>query len=74
MKKQQLKQQLTLIPLLLSFILGVVFVSVFSCLNPIGFNPELRIATESTVSGEIGIDNINSAELRFVNHTRSMDI
>ena len=58
-------------------IVGVLLVSVLmvvSCLNPIGFNPELKMSTESTVSGEIGIDNINSAELRFVNHTRSMDI
>jgi hypothetical protein len=41
-----------------------------SCLNPVGFPIDLRIQ----VSGEISIDNINSAEIQFINHTKSMDI
>jgi hypothetical protein len=43
-----------------------------SCLNPIGFNPEdLPIVN---VSGEIAVTDINSAELNFRNHTRSIDV
>jgi hypothetical protein len=46
-----------------------------NCLNPVGFNPDSLPTLNINASGsEIGIDNINSAELRFVNHTKTMDI
>jgi hypothetical protein len=42
------------------------------CLNPVSFDqdslPILKVA------GEISVDNINSAELNFRNHTRSVDV
>jgi hypothetical protein len=47
-------------------------VLMLGCLNPVSFNqdnlPILKVA------GEISVDNINSAELNFRNHTRSVDV
>jgi hypothetical protein len=42
------------------------------CLNPLSFNPNDLPAIK--VTGEISIDNINSAELNFRNHTQSVDV
>jgi hypothetical protein len=52
----------------------VLFVFITSCLNPINFDPDSLPLLKVEVSGEVSIDNINSAELRFVNHTKSMNI
>ncbi|MDR1903525.1 MAG: hypothetical protein LBQ88_14770, partial [Treponema sp.] len=43
---------------------------VSSCVKPIGFPIDIK----AQLTGEIGIDNINSAEIQFINHTKSMDI
>lgn len=50
----------------------VVSTALVGCLNPISFNPEDFPTIK--VTGEIAIDNINSAELQFRNHTKSVDI
>ncbi|MDR2553661.1 MAG: hypothetical protein LBD31_10935, partial [Treponema sp.] len=59
--------------------LAVTLVSgllVLSCMNPIGFNPDLKLEFDvnANVSGEIGIDSVNSAEIQIRNHTKSIDI
>ena len=47
---------------------------ILSCLNPIGFNPDFKLAVDANVSGEISIDSINSAEVQIRNHTKSIDV
>jgi hypothetical protein len=42
------------------------------CLNPIAFNPDKLPVLK--VTGEISVDNINSAEFNFRNHTLSVDV
>jgi hypothetical protein len=53
---------------------AVAFMAILSaaCLNPVDFSPD-QLPTFK-VTGEIAIDNINSAELNFRNHTKSIDI
>jgi hypothetical protein len=60
-------------PIYKSFFLPVA-IGVFlfnSCLNPITGEYEIP---PIPVQGEITVDNINSSELQFINHTKSMDI
>ncbi|MDR1374777.1 MAG: hypothetical protein LBJ24_07385 [Treponema sp.] len=55
------------------FLFGMVTSALIAgCLNPISFNSDDLPAIP--VIGEISIDNINSAELNFRNHTLSVDV
>jgi hypothetical protein len=49
---------------------------ILSCLNPIGFNPDfkLQLDVNANISGEVGIDSVNSTEIQLRNHTKSIDI
>ena len=60
----------------IAVVIPVVGLMALSCLNPIGFSPDLKLKLDvnATVSGEVGIDSVNSAEIQLRNHTQSIDI
>ncbi|MDR1970282.1 MAG: hypothetical protein LBQ46_00010 [Treponema sp.] len=64
-----IRKGLVYIPVFLAVAIGVFLFK--SCLNPITGEYEIP---PIPMQGEITVDNINSSELQFVNHTKSMDI
>jgi hypothetical protein len=52
---------------------GVLLV-LAGCLNPVGFNPELKLELNANVSGELDTTDVTSAVLQIVNHTLTVDV
>jgi hypothetical protein len=62
-----------------SFFLLAMMISgllAMACVSPLGFDPDLKLKLDinANISGEVGIDSVNSAEIQIRNHTKSIDI
>jgi hypothetical protein len=55
-------------------VLALAAVGIISCLDPVGFNPDLKFTIDANISGDIDVYNVNNAVLWVINMTRTVDV
>ncbi|MDR2552560.1 MAG: hypothetical protein LBD31_05280, partial [Treponema sp.] len=53
---------------------GIAVLFLSGCLNPIGFNPDLKISLDANITGELDTTDVTSAVIMISNRSRTVDV